>query len=741
MISILKGLNTEQKRAVCTTEGALLIIAGAGSGKTSVITSRIAYMLSQGIPAQSILALTFTNKAAAEMRNRVSIMTQTMQYDYTLKSDTAKNSIPAGAGKNNVKDTRHFGKKSVTLNTFHSFGLSILRRHGRLLGYRPRFTVYDVGDQVSAIKAGIQEIGMDISAMNISALRQEFSAAKLGQQECSAANAELYDVYCKHLLTYNAVDFDDLIAQPIRLLCEHENVRQAYINRFRYIMVDEFQDTSASQYTLLHMLGSTHGNVCVVGDDDQSIYSWRGAHYGNIEHFERDFPNRQEVRLEQNYRSTGQILAAANALIVNNTKRKNKKLRTDKIGTPVMLSTYDNDQEEACSIAAEILQIAGKNSVSLYEFGILVRTRNQLRALEEGLRSENMPYHITGGQSFFQRTEIKDITAYLRLCLNPDDSVSLLRIINTPRRGIGRKAIEHLHAIADAKKVSLYSAIALAIHGKAAHDISAGALDAMQDFFELVERYRDRFLHIKHENTIIYTEKIQRKKAAATEAAATEAAATEVAATEVAEANNSVSDSPQDALDNKTIWTKPIARITYNLIQDIDYHNYLVREFPDSERTAKIRQQNLRYLLGSIQRYESNPDTIEPSLYEYLNRISLDDGAEEEGRKQVQISTIHAAKGLEWDVVFLAGVEEGILPHQRSIDEDPTNAEEERRLFYVAITRAKQQLHMSWCRQRLVRNKVIDTLPSIFLQEIPDLCTEKPLPTDPFAALRKKLKM
>jgi DNA helicase-2/ATP-dependent DNA helicase PcrA len=697
MKDLLERLNTQQREAVTTIDGPLLIIAGAGSGKTGVITTRIAYMIANGIDPSSILAMTFTNKAAGEMQERVKDLLHGLsgEHDASFTPAAAK-----GAAK------------ALTISTFHAFGLAVLRRYGRHLGYRSHFTVYDTGDQIALLKEAARELRIDPEELEIFNVLQLFSGIKterfdwnderwytmagdIGGGRGVSTFQDLYESYQAHLVTFNAVDFDDLIVKPLQLFREHPKIRGYYADRYRYIMVDEFQDTSTIQYKVLYQLAHEWRNVCVVGDDDQSIYSWRGADYSNLESFERDFPTVREIKLERNYRSTGQILQAANAVIANNTNRKLKELWTHiEAGNLIELSFPDSDEEEAAFITEKIKLLAYQESMSYDAFGILIRTNGQARLIEEALLEADIPYRMSGGQSFFQRKEIKDIAGYLRVLLNPDDDINLLRTINTPRRGIGRKTVERLHEIAEARKISLYSAISLVIHNEIPseeHKIGKAALGSLQEYIELIEQYQERFNESKH-----------------------------------------------------------IAATTERLVTELDYWGYLIQEFQRSERAAKAKWKNIGFFIRSIDRYETNPDIIDPSLQGYLNRISLqvrDELNDDENLGKVHLMTIHAAKGLEYDVVFLAGVEEGILPHQRSVEENDGNVEEERRLFYVAITRARERLFMTSCRRRHVQNEVVESTPSPFIEEIPaellvnsgtDPTAGIEIPEDPFAAMKAK---
>ncbi|MFW5685112.1 MAG: ATP-dependent helicase [Spirochaetota bacterium] len=658
------GLNPQQHEAVTTLDGPLLIIAGAGSGKTRVITMRIAAMLEAGIPQRSILALTFTNKAAREMADRV-----------------------RGLAGRKLRD--------LTVSTFHSFGVSILKRHAHLLGYRENFSIYDTQDQITLLRESAREIKMELEPGETVKILQQFSAAKTGRarwEDVPAAYRELYADYSEHMKLYNAVDFDDLILLPVRILSEHADVLSDYHDRFHYVMVDEFQDTSADQYRFLKLIAEGHRNVAVVGDDDQSIYSWRGANYDNFILFERDFPGYREIKLEQNYRSTDTILAAANEVIANNLNRKSKALWTGtKSGNPIELSFPEDESSEGIFIAETIKTLAMREQLRYGDVGVLVRTNSLTRNLEVAFLSENIPYRVSGGQSFFQRKEIKDVISYIRLLANPDDDVSLLRVLNTPRRGIGRKTLQGLIATAQARGGSLFSAISAQIHA-ADSTLGKRAIADLHAFHQLVEEYRSRLF------------------------------------------------APRKMADT-----------VRKLIDEIDYWAHLVAEHPNNDKAAKWKNRNVGLFLEFMEKYEHDPDNLSPSPFEFLSRITLDprdDVDDENDPGKVNLMTIHAAKGLEHEVVFVAGCESGLIPHARALEEDPNNLEEERRLFYVALTRAKQRLFITSCRRRKTMREIRECVPSPFLQEIPDGLVEvRDTPEtageeevlDYFAALKAKL--
>ncbi len=627
-------LNPEQTRAVESIEGPLLIVAGAGSGKTRVITYRIANMLAQGIPQNAILALTFTNKAAREMQQRVRSLT---------------------------------GRKlrNLTVSTFHAFGVKLLRDHIHRVGYRHNFTIYDTQDQMALIRETAREVNFDLEHSSPWTLLSMFQKTRLSGDTSilGGATEGLYREYRAHLRSYNAVDFDDLILLPVQLMEEHPEVRAELHERYRYLLVDEFQDTSTEQYRFMQLLTGPKQNVCIVGDDDQSIYSWRGADFRNLRQFERDFPSLLEVKLERNYRSTDTILAAANGVIANNTDRKDKKLWTGRRnGKPIQLYMPDDERAEAAFVAERIKTLAMQDDVKYHEVGVLMRTNSLTRTVEEVLLSENIPYRVSGGESFFQRKEIRDIIGYLRVAANPDDDVSLLRIINTPRRGLGRRTLDQLTEIAHSSGRSLYSTVQAVVHA-AESPIARRAREPLNDFAELIEEFRERFFS-----------------------------------------------------------AEKLSAVVESLVDRIEYWGHLISEYPNNDRIAKWKFKNVGLFIDFIRNYENHPDNLNVGLYDYLNRITLqqrDDVEDDDGRGKVNVMTIHAAKGLEHRVVFLIGAEDGILPHARAIEEDPKNLEEERRLFYVALTRAQEWLYVTSCRTRTIMRELREAEPSPFLEEIP----------------------
>lgn len=676
-----KELNPEQFRAVSTTDGALLIIAGAGSGKTRVITFRIAHMLDSGIPQSSILALTFTNKAAKEMEDRVKELT---------------------------------GKKlqNLTVSTFHAFGVKILRKYIEKLGWRSNFSIYDETDRNQLIKESGRELGFSADNLDVYKIGNLFSNIKIGRWNWETANDQyrpLYEKYQEGLKLYNAVDFDDLIALPIKLFKEHPEVLAKYKERYKYIMVDEFQDTSLQQYEFMHLLADK--NVAVVGDDDQSIYSWRGANYENIVMFERDFPEVQEIRLEQNYRSTETILAAANGVISHNTNRKDKSLWSGNgSGRPIEIYMPENEAEEADFIAESIQGICMEERRSYDDFGVLIRANTLSRAIEEAFLDANIPYTMSGGTSFFQRKEIKDVVSYLRVCANHDDDINLLRIINTPRRGIGRTTIEHLNTIAMEKNCSLWTAIEKVLK------YYKGVKEK-----RLLEEDIKESSNNKNSLSNVFQDKEEDLSWFGNEVSTVEVCAKKIGQKTLAdldEFRDLIITQRQSLLSGG----KGLSKKVRQMVEDINYFEFLITENPKSDKAAHFKHMNIENLINNMEMWENNPDNFDTGLYAYLNRITLlsRDDMDDDGLKgKVNLMTIHASKGLEFPVVFICGCEDGIIPHARSLEDSDGGLEEERRLFYVAITRARDKLFLSCCQHRRKMQQTVECTPSPFLDEIP----------------------
>ncbi|NIZ46789.1 ATP-dependent helicase [Entomospira nematocerorum] len=631
----LGALNPEQHQAVMTIEGSLLIIAGAGSGKTGVITHRIAYMLEQGITQNHILALTFTNKAADEMTHRIKKMT---------------------------------GKKlsNLTIATFHAFGVKVLREQAKLLGYRDGFSIYDSSDKREVIKDSARELGMVLEHEDLVDIEHLFGQIKTGiitLADQTTGMQNLFQEYQEFLYLKNAFDFDDLVARPLALFQSHPEILAHYQQRYRYIMVDEFQDTSLQQYQWIALLANQYRNLCVVGDDDQSIYSWRGANYTNIQAFEQDFPERVEIKLERNYRSTGIILEAANALIAHNTNRKEKALWTESTDAEASLQVryLENDQQESEFICDTIRTLRVSESRSYNNFGVLSRNNSLMDTIEEAFIRHDIPYRRSGGRSFFERKEIRDTIAYLRLADNIDDDIAFVRIVNTPRRGVGKQTLATLREHSDNRKESLYCTAKRLLDWEKP-PFSAPAVAGLRDFTVTLDQFRERFtLH------------------------------------------------------------KDMARTAGDMIEAFDYWGGLLREYPNNDKVAKWKYDNIFKFLSWFERWEKNPDNLEPKLSLYLMRIALAgrERADLDDTAMVNLMTIHAAKGLEFDVTFIAGVEDGVIPSSKSLQENETNIEEERRLFYVALTRAKEKLFMTVCHQRRQMREIQLCQPSPFLHELP----------------------
>ena len=620
-------LNPEQYKAASQIEGPELIIAGAGSGKTRMITYRIAYMLSKGIDQSEILALTFTNKAAKEMAER-------------------------------VRDT--VGKKleRLTTTTFHSFGLGLLKMYIQYLGYRNDFTLYDENDNISLIKNCIVTLGYQLSDYNVHSLRDFFSQYKTGRIPLPDKGSAVREIYDEWLLTqkaYNVVDFDDLIILPIKIFEKKPEILLNVQLRWRYIMVDEFQDTSLLQYKLVSMIASKYRNIAVVGDDDQSIYSWRGANYQNIVNFEKDFPERKEYRLERNYRSSGNILSAANALIIHNKERKDKKLWTESgDGASISIKRHTNGEEEAMWIATEIRKLMRENHYCLNDFGVLVRTNSLMNTIETTFVESQLPVCVSGGSSFFDRKEIRDMLCFLKILVNESDDNSLLRIINTPRRGIGRTTVEKLRRYADDHNTTLHIALE---ELSASTDFRESTRNALQDFVKLIHKWMG------------------------------------------------MTGRPE--------------RLIETILADTGYEAMVREEFPDSDKAVAFKMRGIHFLTERMNAYiKEHPGT---TLRDYLRSVSIIGDDSKDDELKISLMTMHASKGLEFKIVFLAGIEDHIIPSARALEEDSRNIDEERRLFYVAITRAKEKLFINYAdtrRDREGKEKIV--LPSRFLEEIPN---------------------
>ncbi len=629
----LKELNDKQYEAVINTEGPCLIIAGAGSGKTKVLTYKIAYLIGEkNIKPWNILAITFTNKAANEMKQRAE----------ALIGD-------------NVKD--------MWIGTFHSICVKILRRYISTIGYDSSFVIFDTTDQRSLIKECLKELNIDDKLFTDRGVLSEISNAKNEMLEPDTyklrANGEfrkekiatIYELYQKKLKSNNALDFDDIINLTIRVLTETPECLEYYSEKFKYVLVDEYQDTNKAQFMLVSILASRYGNITVVGDNDQSIYSFRGADITNILNFEKDFPGAKIIKLEQNYRCTGKILEAANGVIKNNTTKYKKSLWTkNETGeTPKFYQARD-EYDEATYITTQINHLKREEYYKYSDFAVLYRMNTQSRAIEDILRRENIPYKIVGGLKFYERKEIKDAICYLRLINNPADNLSLKRIINEPKRGIGKTSLENIEQIAEQNGISMYEVIKRA------------------------EQFGLNRVFVNSREFINVIEELMQEKE-----------------------NVSISELIKMVL-NKTGYTKAL----------------------EAENTieAENRIENLEELLTVAIEFEEQ--YAENTLTEFLENITLSSDIDdlEEAEDSITLMTLHSAKGLEFEVVFLVGMEEGIFPSYRSIGE-PKELEEERRLCYVGITRAKRYLNITCAKQRTMFGSTTCNAMSRFIKEIP----------------------
>ncbi len=626
----LSDLNEPQRKAVTTTNGPLLILAGAGTGKTRVITYRVAYLIEHGADPGRILAVTFTNKAANEMRERLSRL---------VRADAAKR---------------------VTMSTFHALCVRILRSGIDRLGYKNNFTIYDEGDQLGLIKKIITRTAARDEKLDPNLARALISRVKNSGQarpndEETLLNA-VFGRYHEELKTANAVDFDDLLDLAVRLLREHPTVRRRWQTKFRYIMVDEFQDTNRLQLELVRLLSDKRRNVAVVGDDDQSIYGWRGAEVSNILEFERHFPDPSVVKLEENYRSTDAILSTANSLIRHNPNRRAKRLWTSKPGgEKIRLIEAPNDREESQFVAEEIGRLHEEGGEAWERFAVLFRMNAQSRVLEENLRRLHIPYRIIGGKSFFDRREVKDLVAYMTVVVNPGADASLLRIINTPARGISPVTVDQALGLSVRRRCTLWDALR---SSELPNELSSRTAASVGAFVQLIERYREAVL---------------KRRADA-------------------------------------------ASIIAGLIEEVGYASDLRRSCKSSEEAGE-REGNIRDMLRDLAQFCSRSTK---GLAGFLDEIVLDQEREEEKQEDdnrgVTLITMHAAKGLEFRHVYIIGLEEGLLPHERSKAEG--SIDEERRLLYVAITRARRTLTLSYCRDRMKYGSIAPCQPSTFIKEL-----------------------
>ncbi|MDY5577412.1 MAG: DNA helicase PcrA [Lachnospiraceae bacterium] len=633
---LLDTLNERQREAVLSTEGPLLILAGAGSGKTRVITHRIAYLIEeQGVNPWNIMAITFTNKAAGEMRER-------------------------------VDDLVGFGSESIWVATFHSSCVKILRRYIDRIGYDNNFTIYDTDDQKTVVKDICKRLNIDTKTLKERAVLSAISSAKnelvspekylkeCGDNYGKSRIGHVYREYQAQLKKNNALDFDDLLVKAVELFETCPDVLEYYQERFKYIMIDEYQDTNTVQFKFVSLLASKYKNLCVVGDDDQSIYKFRGANIANILNFEKVFPDTKVIKLEQNYRSKGNILKAANSVISHNTTRKDKALWTEKDdGDKIALREYNTAYEEAEAIADDIKKNAEDGVYAYRQCACLYRTNAQSRTLEEKLISRNIPYKLFGGVNFYQRKEVKDILAYLKTVDNARDDVAVKRIINIPKRGIGQTTLDKVQSFADSEEISFFDALKRVDE----MDIAARTKNKIHEFVNSIRVYRSK------------------------------------------------------------LGDFPLTEVFDDIIDGTGYIEELKNE---NTEEAMGRIENVEELFSKLADYQAGAE--EPTLSGFLEEVALvaDIDSYEGNSDYVVLMTIHSSKGLEFPKVYLCGMEDGLFPSYMSItDDDPTEVEEERRLCYVAITRAMESLTMTYAKSRMVRGEIQYGKVSRFVKEIP----------------------
>ena len=634
MSRFTKGLNPEQRKAVETTEGPLLVLAGAGTGKTRVITHRIAYLLEKGVPASSVLAMTFTNRAAGEMKSRIAGL------------------VPKG------------GAKNLTVGTFHSLCVKALRRYSKQAGIRPGFGICDADDQLVAMKQALRELQIPESSLNpriclsrVSLLKNRLTGPEVliaSSDEGESNLGRVYQRYDAALRVSGVLDFDDLLLYMVRLL-EDRPTLALFRKRYRYLLVDEYQDTNGPQYSIVQSISGKHQNVCVVGDDDQSIYGWRGADVSKILNFGKDFPDATIVRLETNYRSTPQIIKGANAVIRNNASRHEKALRAAAADGDAIISKRLPDEEaEAQFVVEDILDRVRSEQIPLSDFSILFRTAIQPRVFEVQLRHYGIPYNLVGGMSFFDRKEVRDILAYLKIVANPDDELSLLRVINTPPRGIGTTSIEKMLVVAAEQSIPL----AQVIHRNDQFpEVPPAPAQSAQRFLESLDGLRGL----------------------------------------------------QSGPD--------LVNLVRELVNVVDYDAEIRKRYTDEEVRIK-RREAVSEIMNMAESHARRG--AKANLISFLEDVALsehdDRESDEEKGERVTLMTLHSAKGLEFSQVYLAGAEEGLLPHGRSIQDG--DIEEERRLAYVGITRARHRLTVTYVQSRAKYGRREGVMPSRFLYEM-----------------------
>jgi DNA helicase-2/ATP-dependent DNA helicase PcrA len=629
-MDLLSDLTAPQRDAVTHIDGPLLVLAGAGSGKTRVITRRVAHLLRSGIDPESILAITFTNKAAGEMRERIGAIEP---------------------------------RSKVWVGTFHGFCARLLRSHARLVGIDPGFTIYDQADRLRAVRDVAEQLGGDEPAITAERIEAVISRAKndlvtptvlrkRARDEKDVLIARVFAGYEEKLRASSAVDFDDLLVHVVAILKDHADVRAALDRRYRYVLVDEYQDTNLAQYAIVRALSVDHPNLCVTGDPDQSIYGWRGANLANILEFEKDYPGCRVVKLERNYRSTKNILSVADHLIRFNRNRKPKSLQTENLlGSPVDLTVYAKETDEAEGVAAKILSLVRDGEYRFGDVAVFCRMTALTRPVESAFRSARIPYQIVGGVSFYERQEVKDVLSYLNLMTNPKDDLAFARVVNVPPRGLGKTSLDHLVKAARERNLPL---LAVARQPEQVAGLKDKAIRGLRDFTALVDELTALCDHTAEE-------------------------------------------------------------VIRRLLSRTGYRDYLAEESRDN---GEDRLANLDELISAAREYDQEHPggTIQEFLAEVTLASPIDRWDQETG--SVTLMTLHAAKGLEFPVVFIVALEDGLLPHTRA-NESEDELEEERRLLFVGITRARRELYLSRCRVRTFRGQQTATFPSRFLDELP----------------------
>ncbi|MCK4799627.1 UvrD-helicase domain-containing protein [Candidatus Parcubacteria bacterium] len=656
MVDILESLNEKQRDAVLTTEGPVLVIAGPGSGKTRVLTHRIVHIIAnEKSRPGDILAVTFTNKAAQEMKNRAMSLLDKVCSD--KKFGELRQSSAFGPA------ALSFVPNSPTICTFHSLCVRILRKEAEVIGYKKDFIIFDGDDQKALVKKVMKELEMNDEQSNPRAVLTEISNAKnelkTPQRYSGMVDgffqenvSKVYNLYQKRLKESNSLDFDDLIMQTATLFLDHPKILEKYQKKFKYIMADEYQDTNYAQYRLINLLGKKHKNIFVVGDDWQSIYKWRGADIKNILEFEKNYPGAKTILLEQNYRSTQEILDVSYGIISKNINKKEKKLFSNKgVGEKVVVYEAADEKGEADFIVSEIAKLNTKNNVKLKDIAILYRTNAQSRSIEEAFLRYNVPYRIVGGIKFYMRKEIKDIIAYFRFIQNPNDLLSFERTINIPKRGIGKTTFEKIINIAKEERADAVETIINYDH----KNITKKRMESLVEFANIIKECKKKMSKVK------------------------------------------------------------ISQFLDFLLKSVGYREYIL----DGTDEGNIRWENVQELFTAIEKYDKF--STEEALRLFLEEVALAtdlDGIDDK-QETVTLMTLHSAKGLEYDTVFIIGLEEGLLPHSMSV-ENPAEMEEERRLCYVGITRAKNRVHLIFTRVRRIFGRTQINYPSRFISDIPE---------------------